>query len=98
MVSNLLEMNLHEMQLEKVYSTGAEEWICSGCSFRILVNWQPQLSKIVLDPGENEVVLHWFPESFTEKLANCDSDDEDPKLAVWAEWLKDVDFGDWRKE
>jgi hypothetical protein len=47
----------HEMQLERVYPSGAEEWVCPACGRRFLVQWQPSYSKLVLEAGD-EMALH----------------------------------------
>jgi len=47
------EQQRHEMVLEKTHSSGAEEWHCPTCGRRMLVNWQPQFKKIILETGDD---------------------------------------------
>lgn len=47
----------HEMQLEKTYPSGAEEWFCPTCGRRFVLQWPPAYKKIVLEAGD-EFALH----------------------------------------
>jgi hypothetical protein len=46
----------HQMKINSIYETGAQEWLCLDCSRRILVSWTPGFKCIVLDPGEDGAV------------------------------------------
>ena len=41
----------HLMRLDKIYSTGAEEWCCIYCERRVLKQREPLEQEIVLDAG-----------------------------------------------
>ena len=47
----------HDMVLEKVYESGAEEWHCDQCGRKFIMQWEPAYRKIVLEVG-NEHALH----------------------------------------
>ena len=47
----------HEMQLEIVHPSGAEEWYCSTCGRRILMQWPPEYNKVIIKRGD-EFVYH----------------------------------------
>src|SRR4051794_38588233 len=47
----------HQMQLETVHPSGAEEWACSTCGRRFLMSWPPAYSKTILEPGD-EYAFH----------------------------------------
>ena len=44
----------HQTQLVMTYPTGAEEWFCSECGYRIIMTWPPKYKKIILDEGNRE--------------------------------------------
>lgn len=46
----------HAMQLEKTHPSGAEEWQCPHCAYRIVITWQPQFKKQVLQLGEDGII------------------------------------------
>jgi hypothetical protein len=41
----------HLMRLNRIYPSGAEEWCCIYCERRVLKQYNPILSEIVLDSG-----------------------------------------------
>jgi hypothetical protein len=43
------------MVLVESKPSGAEEWSCSTCGRRFIVQWTPTYEKLVLDPGEKYV-------------------------------------------
>ncbi len=46
----------HEMELETIHATGAEEWFCPTCGRRFIMQWPPAYKKIVLDQGDIQVM------------------------------------------
>ena len=48
----MYESQQHEMQMETVHPSGAEEWYCPMCGRRILMQWPPAYKRIILDPGD----------------------------------------------
>lgn len=46
----------HQMRLEKVHDSDAEEWVCESCSRRMLIQWTPKFKRIILDRGEENAV------------------------------------------
>lgn len=51
------DLERHEMHLERIHPSGAEEWLCPTCGRRFLMRWPPSYSKIVLEPGD-ELAIH----------------------------------------
>jgi hypothetical protein len=46
----------HEMVLETIHPTGAEEWYCPTCGRRFLMQWPPAYNKVILDPGDENAI------------------------------------------
>jgi hypothetical protein len=42
----------HEMELDRIHPSGAQEWLCPTCGRRFLMQWPPNYKKIVLEPGD----------------------------------------------
>ena len=73
-------MNQHEMTLETVYASGAEEWHCPLCERRILIlKWHLGAKTLIVNAG-TEQVNHSCQE--TEDIAN---------LSLWERGLDGVD-------
>ena len=73
-------MSQHEMILETVYTSGAEEWACPLCERRILIlKWHPDAKTLIVNAG-TEQVSHSCQE--TEDMAN---------LSLWERGLDGVD-------
>jgi hypothetical protein len=53
----MYDQERHEMQLETTHPSGAEEWFCTICGRRFLMQWPPEYKKIVLERGD-ENALH----------------------------------------
>ncbi len=97
----------HEMQLEKVHPSSAEEWFCPMCGRRFLMRWQPECERLdilVLEAGD-EQASH-VGSTGGLRVGNfdvsADVDDEptlSPELrAALDEALDDIDFDDWSDE
>jgi len=52
----ILMHDQHTMQLETTHPSGAEEWFCPTCERRFLMQWPPEYKKIILVPGDEQVV------------------------------------------
>jgi hypothetical protein len=48
----MYEQQSHQMHLETTHPSGAEEWVCSVCGRRFLMQWPPAYSRIILEPGD----------------------------------------------
>jgi hypothetical protein len=46
----------HQMVVIGRSGTGAEEWGCPSCGRRILLRWPPHHERIILHPGDDQVV------------------------------------------
>jgi hypothetical protein len=55
--TSMFDQQMHEMQIECTYPTGAEEWLCPACGRRFLMQWPPKYKRIILDPGD-ELARH----------------------------------------
>jgi hypothetical protein len=51
------EQPYHQMRLDAIHPSGAEEWYCPTCGRRFLMRWPPLYSKIILEPGD-EYAIH----------------------------------------
>ncbi|MGH8681059.1 MAG: hypothetical protein ACREVP_06080 [Burkholderiales bacterium] len=59
-MSEMLKPDRHEMQLQRSYPSGAEEWHCPTCRRSLIMHHQPlqgRLKIIVLAPGD-ELASH----------------------------------------
>jgi hypothetical protein len=89
----------HQMILEKIYPTGAQEWFCEGCSRRLLIQLEPIFSFMVLTIGDDNLPhtrsTDALPIEDNEKIADDEADElpEDLLEAV-EDALKHIDF-DW---
>ncbi len=88
----------HEMQLYETHPSGAEEWACSACTRRIVLQWPPKYRKIVLDHGDVNVVhtgskggLRMGSVQMSDKKDEVVSDSD---LGPWIEGLADIDLGE----
>ena len=101
----MISQQNHEMQLESIHSSGAEEWNCPTCGRRVSITWQPW-KKIILEPGDvfaahsgSKGILKIGPLSIN--LGGEDSSSvttqpsvDDPYLAPWVRWLDKMDLDD----
>ena len=88
----------HDMELYVTHPSGAEEWVCTACTRRIVLQWPPKYRKIVLDRGDANVV-HSGGEggvrmSSTQMSDKTNEDVSDIGLGPWLEGLADIDLGE----
>lgn len=91
--------NVHLMKLQRKYPSGAEEWYCAECGRRIILQWQPEYSRIILEMGADSV-FHTAcrvdkqigPENGrTTEAAGASPQTEEiliDRLSPWREWIK----------
>ena len=88
----------HQMILEKIYTTGAQEWFCEGCLRRLLIQLEPIFSFMVLTIGDDNLPHTRSTGALPiEDIANMANDeDEIPEdlLEAVEDALKHIDF-DW---
>ena len=88
----------HYMILDKTDATGSENWFCPICGRRMLINWQPQFRKVILEPGDvyamHSASKGLVPAPADQASVPPDSDvsTDDPRLAPWQSWLDKIDF------
>jgi hypothetical protein len=89
----------HEMQLEKIHTSGAEEWYCPQCGRRFLLSWPPAYERVILEPGD-EYATHIGGKGGLRIGSSEVSDIEEPVFsdelrAALEEALADIDFDNW---
>ena len=94
----------HEMILEKTYPTGADEWYCPVCGRRMLIHWEPEFKKTLLEVGEDSAIHSASKGALATGSSQADAADfparqeaaqlsnEDPRLNPWLTWLEKIDF------
>ena len=92
----------HEMRLEKIHSSGAEEWFCPTCGRRFLMNWPPAYKKIVLEAGDESAMHSGGKGGLQMQPPQISGDDEELVLsdelrAELEDILRDVDLDDWSR-
>ena len=93
----------HEMLLENIHPSGAEEWFCPTCGRRFLMQWPPAYNKVILVPGD-EMAIHSGGrsnlnlDSLEALQESMNSREEEPasfeeaRLQPWVDWMEEVDF------
>lgn len=74
----------HKLTLIKKYASGAEEWYCSSCGRRFVLQWAPEYQRVVLEVGD-ETVVHNTGQG---AMVVYQPQPEDPWLTPWLEWLE----------
>ena len=94
----------HEMVLETTHPTGVDEWYCPTCGRRMLITWEPQFKRTLLEVGQDGAIhsasksglqMESLQVSSAEPLApdeDTQSSDDDPRMGPWLAWMKKVDF------
>ena len=94
----------HEMVLEKTHVSGEEEWYCPSCGRRMLINWEPEFKRTILEAGDNYAghtggkgglqMQPLKPMAADPRSSRQESKpvDDDPRLLPWSAWLNKVDF------
>ena len=67
----MYEQQAHQMHLAKTHPSGAEEWACSSCGRRFLMQWPPAYSRTILEPGD-EYAIHSGSKSEMLNLGTLD--------------------------
>lgn len=87
----------HEMQLEATFASGAEEWSCSACGRRLVLQWSPKYRRIVLEHGDMAVThtggYAGLRIDSTQPSPGSTAQDADDSLDAWQEGLADIDLG-----
>jgi len=89
----------HQMELEKIHPSGAEEWYCPMCRRRFLMQYPPKYKKIVMEAGD-ESAIHSGSNGVLQMGSLQISQDEDHELPeelrnALNEALGDIDLDDW---
>jgi DNA-directed RNA polymerase subunit RPC12/RpoP len=105
------EQQRHEMVLEITHASGAEEWNCPTCGRRLLIKWEPEFKKTILQTGD-EFSIHSggkgglrigraqvMPVNDPTLDGEPRTTNDDPRLAPWEAWMDKSDFEDlWNDE
>ena len=87
------EQRQHEMVLETVHPSGAEEWLCPECGRRFVAQWEPQFKRVILVEGHERVIHKGKAVSQLIEADSNPSIEEDEGLQdVWKELLDRLDF------
>ncbi len=99
----------HEMVLETTHPSGAEGWYCPLCGRRMLIKWEPQFQRIILEAGDDHAIHSASKGTLQTESSQPEAADaadapppiqggrpsgDDPSLAPWLTWLDDTDFED----
>ena len=52
------EQERHEMRLNIVHESKAEEWVCEHCERTVVIQWGPKFKRIVTKRGEVNAIHH----------------------------------------
>jgi hypothetical protein len=90
------EQERHEMSHVKTYESGVDEWYCSICGRRFLLEWPPEYKKIILQPG-NESAIHsggkgGLKIGVPQVIQAEDGDQFDDSLNPFRDFLDNNDF------
>ncbi|MGD8405234.1 MAG: hypothetical protein PVJ21_16340 [Anaerolineales bacterium] len=103
---------MHTMTLINEHE-GSEEWLCSSCGRHLLVNWFPNFTRTVLEPGELSAAHRGFRDNsqaddrlsvpvdktYRSELPELPLAFEDPSLTPWIMWMDEVGFeGLWNRD
>ena len=105
------EQQRHQMELDLTHPSGAEEWNCPTCGRRLLIIWEPQFKKTVLEAGD-ELSIHnggkgglmvggtqIIPVNIPDPKEQMLTPSEEARLAPWEAWMEERDFDDlWEDE
>ena len=83
----------HEMRLETVHPSGAQEWLCPQCGRRFVAQWEPTFRRVILAAGQDKVAhtgqaMHLLVEDVPDPSNENDEGLQD----VWKELLDKLDF------
>lgn len=92
----------HEMRLQKIHPSGAQEWFCPICSRRFIVQWQSTPKIIDLDVGDQGVShigntdgFNMRPPQIRHQVTNEDPVLSDELRSALDEVLQDIDLDEW---
>lgn len=82
----------HEMRLETVHPSGAEEWLCHECGRRFVAQWEPKFRRVILEEGQENVVHQGQAINLLEDSSAMPNDNDPGLQDVWKELLDKLDF------
>src|SRR3989344_7035583 len=91
------KLEQHEMVLEAIHPSGAEEWYCPTCGRRFTMQWPPEYNKVILDPGD-ENAIHSGGRATAQPSSTYEQSDsplivnDDIYLNVFSEWMDQTNF------
>ena len=90
----------HQMQLEKVHPSGAEEWFCPTCGRRFLMTWPPNYKKVILEAGDEYAIHNGGKGGLQLQAAQIEDTVNEPELSkdlreALSEVLDNINFDNW---
>ncbi len=93
----------HEMHLERVHPSSAEEWFCPTCGRRFLMRWEPECERLdilVLNAGDEHINHVGSTGGLRMGTFDISAAGDEPTVsaelrAALDEALDDIDFDDW---
>ena len=83
----------HDMQLETIHPSGAEEWACPKCSRRFVAQWFPIFRRVILEPGEVTIAHKNTGTNLQMQISNEDKSSDGTELGdVWRKLIDKLDF------
>lgn len=99
------EARMHTMNLVREHE-GTEEWLCHDCGRHILVNWNPDFRRTVLEDGDSKVGHNGFKNSVQLEdpgdfhlYRDLPAEDaiapvDETRLIPWASWMDKSNYSD----
>lgn len=104
-----MDQQKHEMVLVTTHPSGAEEWNCYECGRRLLIRWEPEFTKVVLEAGDDQSIhgggkgglrigrMQATP--MQDPDGGPGTGEEDIRLVPWKSWMEESDFEQlWKDE
>ncbi len=82
----------HEMRLETVHPSGAQEWLCPECGRRFVAQWEPKFRRVILEQGQDEIIHKGQAMNLLEEVPDNSSENDTGLQDVWKELLDKLDF------
>ena len=87
----MLAKQSHEMRLETVHPSGAEEWMCPECGRRFVAQWEPKFRRVILEQGQDDIAHKG--QAMNGLAEDQEQPDDDSELQdVWRKLLDKLDF------
>jgi hypothetical protein len=82
----------HDMRLETIHPSGAEEWLCPECGRRFVAQWEPKFRRVILEQGQNNIVHQGQAINLLDDISVKPAESDSGLQDVWKELLDKLDF------